>query len=505
MAAVSSWPSRLLEHRLAVATSLLILVTAAAACAAAVVSPVYLVAPIVLLPVAASWVYPKSVWPFLPLTTIVISPSIFVAADGEPFPYADAIQKSVLIVAGLCLALAFGPRWSWLGAAALTLVGIASLASILNIGGRVEVGSEIIARATAGYCVPFLFLFVNWRRLSLQRGLEYIAMLPLMCLVAGVVLQLAGVKGPAYRAPSPGIYQIDLDQNVPRLQGALIPAHLGELAVVALASALCLAASSSTYRPFRVYLWVVLNFVILLATLTRAEIAAGIMLMITFVVAQALGPGRVRSVGARRATWLLATMIVASCAIAAPAIIKRTTGSYHEPNFNTSGRKYATEFFYGFVAENPLLGKGLGFSATAVSIYSPPNVSEAFQHAPHNEYLRFTIDGGIFFAIGLFLVIISVFILAACAQSGVVRIIVIALAVGTLALSFVDNTFSTVQFSVSVIIVLGLLASHPHSAGHLPGRHRATNRRSGSKQNVLESAHSQSSLGTDSNAAASPG
>jgi hypothetical protein len=475
----------LVEHSRVIAPWLFLVVTAAAAAAAVFVSPVFLVIPIALLPVVATWARPKSIWPFVPLTTIVISPSLFLV-NGELFRYGDSVQKAIVLIGGLCFALALGLRWSWLGAAAVAAVGLASLASVLNIGGRVEVNSEVLARATVGYCVPFLFFFMNWRRLNLQRGLEYLAVLPSVCLMAGVVLQIAGVKGLPNRTPLPGIYQID--DGVPRLQGALIPAHLALLALVGLISALCLAASPNAGRGYRIHLWVGLNFVILMATVTRADAAVGIALIVTYVV-QALRPMRMRPSRPRRTTWLIAAIAVVGCAVAVPALIRRTIGSSYEATFNTSGRKNVWEFFQGFVAENPLTGKGLGFSSIAVKRYLSDYVSESFAQtfrAPHNEYLRFSVEGGIFFALAIVLVIVSAFVIAARAQSGAVRVLVAVFALGTMALSFVDNTFETVQFSVPVVVLLSLLAAHPSSRKDLLGKHHAKARDRGNNDSFLE-------------------
>jgi hypothetical protein len=86
------------------------------------------------------------------------------------------------------------------------------------------------------------------------------------------------------------------------------------------------------------------------------------------------------------------------------------------------------------------------------------------------------VDGGIFFALGLFLVIVSAFVIAARAQSGGIIALVVVFALGTMALSYVDNTFSTVQFSVPLVILLGLLAAHPSSGRKLGGKHRANAR-----------------------------
>jgi hypothetical protein len=477
--------SSLLRQKRTIAAGILLIVTAAAAVAGVVASPLFLVVPIAVLPVVATWAYPRSFWPLVPLTTIVISPSLFLV-DGEPFQYGDSVQKAIVLLGGVCLALALGLSWSWLGAVAVAVVGLACLASVLNIGGRVEVDSETLARATVSYCLPFLFFFINWRRLNLRTGLEYVAILPSVCLIAGVILQVAGVKGLPNRAPLPGIYQID--DGVPRLQGASIPPQLAMLALVGLAAALCLAASPNAGRRFRIHLWVALNIVILMATVTRAEVAVGLALVVTYIV-YALVPNRVQTSHARRTTWLITAIAVAGCAIAAPALIRRTIGSSWEATFNTSGRKFVWEFFQGFVAEDPLTGKGLGFSTVAVKLYLSDYVSESFRQtfrAPHNEYLRFLVEGGIFFALGLLLVIISAFVIAARAQRGEIRTLVVVFALGTMALSFVDNTFATVQFSVLLVTLLGLLAAHPSTRRDSPGKHRANKRFRGNNDSLRE-------------------
>jgi O-antigen ligase len=186
---------------------------------------------------------------------------------------------------------------------------------------------------------------------------------------------------------------------------------------------------------------------------------------------------------------LIAAIAVVGCAVAVPALIRRTIGSSYEATFNTSGRKNVWEFFQGFVAENPLTGKGLGFSSIAVKRYLSDYVSESFAQtfrAPHNEYLRFSVEGGIFFALAIVLVIVSAFVIAARAQSGAVRVLVAVFALGTMALSFVDNTFETVQFSVPVVVLLSLLAAHPSSRKDLLGKHHAKARDRGNNDSFLE-------------------
>ena len=447
---------------------LLVIVAAAAVGAVVTLSPAFLAVVVVLLVIIATMAYPQSVWPFVALTTIIISPSIFLV-DGEPSPNGDGAQKLILIVAALCLIISLGLRWSRLGAAAITVVGLAGLVSIFNIGGQIEVGSDLIVRAVIGYCLPWLFLFVDWRSLSLSRGLGYLVRLPLLCLIAGVLLQVTGVRPPSDQQPLPGVFAVDttIGEGVSRLQGASIPAHLAMLALIGLASGMCLLVLSRTGRDSRAYLWIALNFVILLGTATRGPIVVGVLLVLTFAV-HTLLLKRSLSVRARRAAWLIAATAVVSFAIAAPDLIKRSVGNSYEGTFNTSGRDQAWEFFLGFASQSPLTGKGLGFAPIAVKLYVPLHVQKDFK-APHNEYIHLWVDGGVLFAIGLGIAVLAAFFVAARAHSGTVRYLVAVFALGMVGYSYVDNTFSTPQFTVLLLIFLGLLAAHPSNRTQLSG------------------------------------
>ena len=102
----------------------------------------------------------------------------------------------------------------------------------------------------------------------------------------------------------------------------------------------------------------------------------------------------------------------------------------------------------------------MGFATVAVQMFAPPHVQKQFV-APHNEYIHLVLDGGVFFALGLLAAMMALFYRAARAQRGTTRWTVAAFAVGVLFYSAIDNTFSTPQFTVLVVMLLGLLAAHP--------------------------------------------
>jgi len=420
--------------------------------AAVAVDPRFLAVVALLLVTAAATLYPNSRWQLAPLLVIVISPSIFVDAAGTPLPNGDAAQKVLLIVALVCLAMTAGVRWSALAGAVLAVIGLATAFSVLNIGGDIDVTHSTVARAAIGYALPWLFLFVDWRRIGLSRGLAFLGGLPLWCLGVGVLLQVAGVST---------VLRVE-DTGVPRLQGASLPAHLAMLALIGVAAGLCLLSMPGVDRNPRTYLWVGLNLVILIGTATRGPIAVGMALVLAFVL-HALMLNKGASRRARSAACLISAVGIGAMLVAAPELIRRSMGNSYEGMFNTSGRDQAWEFFFGLATQNPYTGKGLGFATVAVEMYLPPHVQKQFV-APHNEYIHLVLDGGVFFLVALLVAMMTLFYLAAHAQRGTTKWVVGTFAVGVLAYAAIDNVFSTPQFTVLIMMLLGLLVANPAAA-----------------------------------------
>jgi hypothetical protein len=60
-------------------------------------------------------------------------------------------------------------------------------------------------------------------------------------------------------------------------------------------------------------------------------------------------------------------------------------------------------------------------------------------------------------------IMLVLFCLAARAHRGTVRWVIATFAVGFMGYSFTDNAFSTPQFTVLVVMILGILAANPAS------------------------------------------
>lgn len=439
-----------MKQNRAVLAGALAAAAAVAVGAAVAVDPLFLAVVVLLLVTAVAVCYPNSRWQLAPLLVIVISPAIFLDPLGNPVPNGDAAQKSLLLVALICLAVTAGLRWSAIGGAALLTVGAAGAVSLFGVGGDIDVTGATALRALIGYALPWLFLFVDWRRVGLARGLAFLGTLPAWCVAVGIPLQLAGITT---------VLRIDEDSGVPRMQGASIPAHLAMLCLVALAAGLCALTMPGVDGNRRTYLWVGLNLAILIGTATRGPIVVGIGLVLVFV-GHALLLNRSVSRRARSAAGLISVVGLAGMVLAAPELIRRSMGNSYEGGFNTSGRDQAWEFFYGLASQNPYTGRGLGFSTVAVQMYLPPHVQKEFV-APHNEYIHLVLDGGVFFLIGLLASMVALFVVAARNLRGTAKWVIAAFGVAVLMYSYIDNTFSTPQFTVLIVVLLGLLAAHP--------------------------------------------
>jgi O-antigen ligase len=425
------------------------LAAAMVAGAAVAVNPLFLAVAVLLLIVLAALLYPRSGWQLAPLTVLVVSPAIFLDAAGQPMPNGDAVQKALLIVALGCLVFTAGVRFSGVGTAAIAAVGLAAAVSLLDIGGAIDVGAALASRAFIGYSLPWMFLFVDWRRVGISRALGFIAKLPLFCVIAGIPLQIAGVST---------VFTVEAT-GVPRLEGASIPAHLAFLALVGLAAALCLLGLPGVDRNPRTYLWAGLNLIILTATATRGGIGVGIALVVVFIV-HALLVSRSVTSQARKGAWVVSVVAIGGMAAALPELIRRSMGNSYEGTFNTSGREQAWDFFYHLATQSPLTGKGLGFASIAVQMYAPPAVQKLF-FAPHNEYIHLLLDGGVFLLVAMMATMATLFILAARSQRGTVRWVILTFGVGFMGYSYTDNTFSTPQFTLLVVMLLGILLAHP--------------------------------------------
>ncbi|WP_158037477.1 O-antigen ligase [Gordonia sp. CNJ-863] len=397
-------------------------------------------------------VFPSSWWNLVPATALVVTPQVLSGDPATPIPNADAAQKGVLILALLGLLLTLGFRFSVIGSMALAVIALSGLAAVLNAGGEIAIGGGGIARSAVGFALPWLFLFVDWSTLGLARGLKFLAALPTLCLIAGLVLTAAGISPVIVREWGGAL----------RLQGSAVPAHLAMLAFVGLVAGLVALVTTTGVPRWWAYAIPALNMMILLGTATRGAITAAAVVVVTFVISalrsrSSTGPGR-------RAAWLLLAAVAVGGVAAGGQIMLRNRGNSYEGSFNTSGRDQAWQFFFDAAMANPVTGRGLGFSSIAVETLNPRNVQSAFI-APHNQYLHLFVDGGFFLAVGLFGALAAAVWWAAASQIETGRAVVVAFGISIVFYSFIDNTLSAPQFSVTTMILLGLLGTCARGTG----------------------------------------
>jgi O-antigen ligase len=355
-----------------------------------------------------------------------------------PFSYSglelDAVQKLFILATVLLYATVRGIRIRMLLPAFAYMV---VLFLTYTLSSRPpQLTTLVIFRAFLAAVVPWIVLSVRWDRRFAERSLIVMSFLPLASVLTGLALQVLG------------LYQVVSGDYLgsQRLEGANIPAHLALLGVIGIAAAL---SEQVQRRP--VLRWLaLLNFAIVLATLTRAAVAASIVIF-AFWLWQEVG-SRVRR--HKRVAHVIIFMIVGGLAVYAflPGLIYRTVSNPNQPGFNTSGRNVAWVFFFDQASINPWFGRGLGSTPME-------NQGRIMQSIPHNEYLHIFGDAGL---VGGTMVLISIIVACRYALRRIdpsSRRLALGFLVATALLSVVDNTFSTVQFVVPFAWLLGSLAS----------------------------------------------
>jgi hypothetical protein len=228
-----------------------------------------------------------------------------------------------------------------------------------------------------------------------------------------------------------------------RLRGALIPAHLAMLCVVAVYSYVILDAFNVKQRP----LILILNILIAFLSGTRGGLIAIFISLMPYFF-------RLTLMNKRTGVFYIIAMLPISflMAIAAYYIFSlRGDGGQVEEPFNLSGRAIAWEYFIDMIEYNPVFGTGLGSVTTATQDELVNNLS-AFV-VPHNEYIRFLVDLGWF---GL-IIFLSFFIWQLVAilrlHHGYQRWTTVFIVISFMIYAATDNLISTIQFSIPLAIL----------------------------------------------------
>jgi teichuronic acid biosynthesis protein TuaE len=303
------------------------------------------------------------------------------------------------------------------------------------------------AASLATLCLGWLVFAINWDWRRDHRLLKAFTWVPMLSLLAGVVLQAAG------------ILMLFRDSTPPRLEGATIAAWLGALGLYSAIACLVLYRREQ-WRPAR---WLgSINVLILGATLTRGAILA-----LAIVAIPPLTRFIRHQLSLKGATGLAKLAIATVVAIAGAAalisgIIERNenAGTYdvarsavtHEI---ASGRLQAWSFVYKQAKVNLAFGRGIGAGPLAGKITGSP---EGFT-AQHNEYLRMLLEDGIIGGVILLGSIVTTFFSTIRRAPASIRTDLAASAIAFAVFAVTENTLSAAPLAVAFLLMFGIACS----------------------------------------------
>jgi O-antigen ligase len=291
-----------------------------------------------------------------------------------------------------------------------------------------EMNSSIAVKAFIGLSLPFMFLLINWKKEVAEKQIRIIAMLPLVSMLIGVLLQIAHLHS---------LLAVEFTGAV-RIQGANIPPHLAMLAFMGVGISFIEIKRSPQYIRY-FYIMLALNFIILVGTGTRGPMLALVLMVLYYFydISRQYLKGKTQYLFP-----LLCSILVIFSAVYLQLdnIKKRSFERSTSTGVDLSGRAEAWEYFLNKASGSPLAGRGLG----SVTVANDGTLYAGFV-VPHNEYIRFYFDGGYIGAILLLLSLLAVFILVYRALAPPVKPYYLLFIAAFLIYSFSDNTLSTVQ------------------------------------------------------------
>jgi O-antigen ligase len=389
------------------------------------------------------------------LLALVPSPHAFLDPELRLAGFEVSTAQTAFVLTAMLPLLVRTPHRRWISPPIAAYL-LALLASYTLADFHPELGLVQPLRSFAALALGPLLFSVGLSRHLARRLLALLALLPLVGVMAGATLTLAGVHD-----------LVSANWGVFRLQGAGIPTHLAMLGLTGLFAGIVLA------RNVRAWLWVVgLDLAVTLFTGTRAFSAAALLLVGVAGFAE-LRPMLRRGPGVLVPAFGVCAVVAVLVLTAAPNLVKRFADTGAEDHaINTSGRIEAWNFYYAEGRESPWFGRGLGASTVA----NQGDVHWAFR-VPHNEYLRLFVDAGIIGG-ALILVAFGVVLRRALQRMGPSWKLVPAAYVGIfMLLSVVDNTLSAQQFAVPFWLGLNAAGrvcerSGPGSSQGVGHRHR---------------------------------
>lgn len=365
-------------------------------------------------------------------TAAILSPSLTINEYWIGIPGAGLVQKAFLLITALGLIFIFGAKKT-----GLTPLISFSLISVFSFAASALSGSEpnlsLFATSFAGMSIG---LFIYAAKIPIRYAIDIyrsITLLPYTALIIATLL---------YPVTSKSIWANEYTGAI-RLAGLLPPAHLAMLCVASLMIQSIAISYGRLNKPL-----LATTFLILLGTGTRGAFIAGAICMLPHIKLP-------KSRGALIASAALISGSIPFIYAGLSNLANRSITSSSTEELNMSGRSAAWTFFLEKVEINPFFGQGLGAVTNLTKDETYSNLS--FFVVPHNEYIRFLVDFGIVgtaaVIIGLILWFFRINSKLQPNQKKTLRAIFFSLAI----YSFIDNTFSTPQFTVLFLLILKYL------------------------------------------------
>jgi O-antigen ligase len=293
-----------------------------------------------------------------------------------------------------------------------------------------------MAKSLVGLMLPFMFLHCVYRREAIDRYLDMVAIIPLICIAVGILAAVIGLR-PLFKAEYTGAM---------RLQGMSIAAYLAFNAFAAFFIC-CYQILRAPRR--RYYLIAGINLLIILMTGTRMPM---LMAAIVGVAVMLFAPQQSLRWSVRiKLAYAGAVLLAGALFVLWPSLEARLTGT---SGGGTSGRTFIWAYYMTEIEKSPWFGRGIG---SGVVLLPEDDYHVDYTNAAHNEYLRILMDSGIV-GLAIFVVAMIWWVRMECRfMLKDERVLFIAFMVAYAIATFTDNTLSSpptlvIYFTLALII-----------------------------------------------------
>lgn len=373
--------------------------------------------------------------PLLVLLPITVGYNVF---QGIPDVSSGAtVQKIIVLIVGAVAAVLLGfARGPWPVLALLGVFAVAFVVALIVDPRGTGPFDMVLFRGVAGYVLPWLAFFINWRAIPVPHRALSFALMPLVAVLLGGIFQLIGVAD----------FFMHEYTGALRLAAGMPPAYLAALALFGVVGAVWLWVSGHSAG----LVLAIGNMAVCALTGTRgATLATGLILFGGLVIAICF-----RLPKWRLGAVLGAVGLLGAVAVMLPTFIQRSLSSVHGL-FGFSGRTDAWAYFLERFWQRPLSGYGPG-GATALSQESGNRTIERSFVSPHSAYVSLLVDLGLPLFIIAVGALVALVVLVARSVQPPTRWLVVVAAMACVFYGAFDNLLNAPQSAIPFAAFLAM-------------------------------------------------